>query len=107
MKPYARMKWLLISVSRRRRPPHPAKHQLARSDVDLLALKAGVEPDLRHDAVIGIVAPPRAMLLRGCRKLRADEIAPDLAERQRHGVARLPFEVIAEGAVLGHFRYYL
>src|SRR4029077_5829105 len=48
-----------------------AENEFAGFDVDLLGDESGIEPDLRHHIVPGIIAPPDALMLRG-RQLPAD-----------------------------------
>src|SRR5712691_10584325 len=57
-----------------------AKDELAGLDIDLLGLEASVEPNLGHYVVPGIIAPPRAMVLRG-RQLSSNK---PLDFRERH-----------------------
>src|ERR1700732_5287308 len=78
----------------------PAQNQLPPLDIDLLGDEAGIEPDFRHHIVPGIVAPPRAMVLRG-RQLSADD-ALDLREGHRDLGGALTAQVVSERRVLGH-----
>src|ERR1043166_3141674 len=61
----------------------PAKHQLARCHIYLRAFEAGIEPDLRHDVVGRVVAPPGAVMLRFRRQFYAGDFLY-FAEGQRH-----------------------
>src|SRR5947209_10833039 len=61
----------------------PAKHQSARRHVYLRALIARLQPDLGHDVVGWIVAPPRAVMLGFWRQFCAGDFLY-FAERQRY-----------------------
>src|SRR5579859_2628053 len=51
----------------------PAKHDFARPGVDLFGPEAGGQPNLGHDVVRGIVAPPGRILRRVWRQLGSDD----------------------------------
>src|SRR5712691_412740 len=78
----ARLAWRILETSHRALPSvDTAENQLAGFDIDLLGDEARLEPNLGHHIVPGIIAPPRAMMLRG-RQLSPDDPF-DLRERHR------------------------
>src|ERR1700733_11273585 len=84
-----------------RRLCDPAKHEFARSYIDPRTLVTRIEPDLCHDVVGGIVAPPRAMMLRLRRQFHTGDRF-DLVECQRHLVRGLLTQKRSKGLILSH-----
>src|SRR5579872_4975506 len=78
-----------------------AEHDFAGFHVDLLGPKSSLQPNLGHDIVGGVVAPPGRIMGRVRRQLAADHPL-DLRERHRNLVGPLRAQDLAQTAVLAH-----
>src|SRR5579871_2326408 len=95
---------LLVSLAGLFASGHLTKDQPPALNVDLLGLKAGIEPNLGHHVVIRIIAPPRPVLARTVRELRTKNPL-DVLELQSDQLRALLAQKSSKRSVFAHGTY--